>query len=68
MSEGIYRVFIVQAYQTSRYVVPSGGIVLVQYTRRSLCRLIRVLSMWCRTAAFFSASGAALSQKIPKVK
>jgi hypothetical protein len=31
-------------------------------TRCSLCRLIKFLSMWCRVAAFFSASGAALSQ------
>jgi hypothetical protein len=26
------------------------------------------LSTWCRAAAFFSASGAALSQEIPMVK
>jgi hypothetical protein len=39
----MYTVFIVQAYQTSQYVVP-------------------------RAAAFFSASGAALSQEIPTVK
>jgi hypothetical protein len=39
-----YRVFIVQAYQTSLNVVPRGGIFLVQYTRCSLCRLIRLLS------------------------
>jgi hypothetical protein len=37
-------------------------------TRFSLCRLIRVLSMWCRAASFFSASGAALSQEVPMVK
>jgi hypothetical protein len=67
-SRPIYAVFIVQAYQTSRYVVPRGGIFLVQYTRCSLCRLIRHLSAWCRAAAFFSASGAALSQLIPTVK
>jgi hypothetical protein len=29
----IYRVFIVQAYQVSQYVVLHGGIFLVQYTR-----------------------------------
>jgi hypothetical protein len=63
-----YTVFIVQAYQTSQYVVPRGGVFLVQYTRCSLCRLIRFLSTWCRAAAFFSASGAALSQEIPTVK
>jgi hypothetical protein len=55
--EYIYRVFIVQAYQTSQYVVLRGGIFLVQYTRCSLCRLI---STWCRAVALFSASGAAL--------
>jgi hypothetical protein len=38
------------------------------YIRYSLCRLIRLLSMWCPVAAFFSASGAALSQEIPTVK
>jgi hypothetical protein len=31
--------FIVQAYQTSQYVVPRGGIFLVHYTWCSLCRL-----------------------------
>jgi hypothetical protein len=31
-------------------------------------RLIRILSMWCREAAFFSASGAALSHEVPTVK
>jgi hypothetical protein len=41
---------------------------LVQYTRCSLCRFIRLHSKWCRAAAFLSASGAALSQKIPTVK
>jgi hypothetical protein len=40
----------------------------IQSTRCSLCRLIRVLSTWCRAAAFFSASGAALSQEVPTVK
>jgi hypothetical protein len=34
-------------------------------TRCSLCTL---LSTWCRAAAFFSASGAALSQEIPTLK
>jgi hypothetical protein len=38
------------------------------YIRRSLCRLIRLLSTWRRAAAFFSASGAALSQEVPTVK
>jgi hypothetical protein len=38
------------------------------YTWCSLCRLIRLLSTWCRVAAFFSASGAALSQEVPAVK
>jgi hypothetical protein len=42
-SMSVYAVFIVQAYQTSQYVVPSA-------------------------AAFFSASGAALSQEVPTVK
>jgi hypothetical protein len=60
--------FIVQAYQTSQYVVSRGGIFLVQYARCSLCRLIRLLSTWCRAEAFFSASGAAISQEIPMVK
>jgi hypothetical protein len=27
-------------------------------------RLIRLLSTWCRAAAFFSANGAALSQEM----
>jgi hypothetical protein len=57
----IYKLFIVQAYQTSQYMVPRGGIFLVQYTTCSLCRLTRLLSTWCRAGAFFSASGAALS-------
>jgi hypothetical protein len=65
---GKYRVFIVQAYHTSQYVVPRGGIFLFQYTRSSLYRLIRLLSTWCRAAEFFSATGAALSQEIPAVK
>jgi hypothetical protein len=47
-----------QANQTSQYVVRRGCIFLVQYTRCSLCRLIRLLSTWCRAATFFSASGA----------
>jgi hypothetical protein len=64
----IYRLFIVQAYQTSQHVVWHGGIFLVQYTRCSLCRLIRLLSTLCRAAPFFSASDAALSQEIPTVK
>jgi hypothetical protein len=34
-------------------------------TRCSLCRLIRLLSMWCRASAFLSASGTALSQEVP---
>jgi hypothetical protein len=34
------------------------------YTRCSLCRLIRLLSTWCRAAEFLSASGAALSQEV----
>jgi hypothetical protein len=38
------------------------------YTRCSLCRLIRLLSTWCRAAAFFSAIGAALSEEDPTVK
>jgi hypothetical protein len=39
------------------------------YNKRcSLCRLIRLLSTWCRAAAFFSASGATLSQEVPTVK
>jgi hypothetical protein len=37
-------------------------------TQCSLCRLIRLLSTWCRAAAFFSASGATLSQEVPTVK
>jgi hypothetical protein len=49
-------------------VVPRGGTFLVQYTWCSLCRIIRLLSTWCRAAAFFSASAAALSQEIPTVK
>jgi hypothetical protein len=53
-------VFLVQAYQTSQYAVPRGAIFPVQYTRCSLFRLIILLSTWCRAAAFFSASGAAL--------
>jgi hypothetical protein len=61
-------VFIVQAYQTSQYVLLHGGIFLVQYTWCSLRRLIRLLSTCCRTAAFFTASGAALSQEIPTAK
>jgi hypothetical protein len=52
----IYTVFTVQAYRTSQYVVPHGGIFLVQYTRCSLCRLIGLLRTWCRTAAFFSSN------------
>jgi hypothetical protein len=67
-SRPIYTVFTVQAYQTSQYVVSRGGIFLVQYTRCSLCRLIRLLSTWCRAAAFFLASDAALSHEIPTVK
>jgi hypothetical protein len=63
-----YGVFIVHAYQTSQYVVLRGGIFLVQYTRCSLFRLIRLLSRWCRTTGYFSASGASLSQEIPTVK
>jgi hypothetical protein len=39
-----------------------------KHTGCSLCRLIRLLSTWCRAAAFFSASGAALSQEIPTAK
>jgi hypothetical protein len=61
-------VFTVHAYQTYQHAVSRGGIFLVQYTRCSLCRLIRLLSKWCREAAFFSASGAALPQEIPTVK
>jgi hypothetical protein len=38
------------------------------YTRCSLCRFIRLLSTWCRTAAFFSESVAALSQEVPNDK
>jgi hypothetical protein len=38
-----------------------------EYNRCSLCRLIRLLSTWCRAAAFFSASGATPSQEIPTV-
>jgi hypothetical protein len=64
----LHRVFIVQAYQTFQYMVPHGGIFLVQYTRRSLCGLIRLLSTWCRAAEFFSASGTALSLEIPTAK
>jgi hypothetical protein len=37
-------------------------------TRCSLYRLIGLPSTWCRAAAFFSASGAALSQEVPMVK
>jgi hypothetical protein len=51
-----YRVFIVQAYQTSQYVVLRGDIFLVQHTRCSLCRLIRLLSTWCCAATFFSSN------------
>jgi hypothetical protein len=40
----------------------------VNFTRCSLCRLLRLLSTWCHAAAFFSASGAALSQEVPTVK
>jgi hypothetical protein len=64
----LYRVFIVQASQISQYVVSRGGIFLVQYTRCSFCRFIRLLSMWCCAVAFFSAGGAALSQEITMVK
>jgi hypothetical protein len=38
------------------------------HTECSLCRLIRLLGTWCRSAAFFPASGAALSQEVPTVK
>jgi hypothetical protein len=44
--------FIVQAYQTSPNAVPRGGIFLVQYTRCSLCRLIRFRSTWWRGGIF----------------
>jgi hypothetical protein len=64
----MYTVFIVQAYQISQYVVPRGGIIPLIYTPCSSCRLIRLLSTWCRAAAFFSASGAALSQEVAMVK
>jgi hypothetical protein len=37
------------------------------YKTLRLCRLIRLLSTWCRAAAFFLESGAALSQEIPTV-
>jgi hypothetical protein len=41
----------------------------VQYRIRcSLCRLIILLSSWCRAAVFFSASGAAVSQVVLTVK
>jgi hypothetical protein len=40
---------------------------VIVYTRCSLCRLIRLLSTWCRAAAFFSTSGPALSQEVPTV-
>jgi hypothetical protein len=55
-----------QAYQTC--VVPCGGIFLLFYTPCLLCRLIELLSAMCGSAAFFSASGAALSQEVPTVK
>jgi hypothetical protein len=37
-------------------------------TRCPLCRLIRLLSTGCSVRAFFSASGAALSQEVPTLK
>jgi hypothetical protein len=37
------------------------------YTGCSERRLLRLLTMSCRVAAFFSASGAALSQEVPTV-
>jgi hypothetical protein len=52
----MYTVFIVQAYQTSQYVMPRGGIFLFQCIRCSLCRLIRLLSTWCPAAAYFSSN------------
>jgi hypothetical protein len=38
------------------------------YTWCSLRRLIRLLSTWCRMAAFFSVSGTALSLEVRTVK
>jgi hypothetical protein len=50
---------------SSRNMIPLNIYI---YIRCSLCRLIRLLSTWCRAAAFFSASAAALSQEVPTVK
>jgi hypothetical protein len=62
-------VFTVQAYQTSQYVVPRGGIFsFVLYTVFIFQTSTELLSTWCREAEFFSASGAALSQEVPTVK
>jgi hypothetical protein len=53
-SRPIYTMFIVQAYHTSKYVMPP--LFLVQYTRCSLCRLVRLFSTWRHEAAFFSSN------------
>jgi hypothetical protein len=62
------RVFTVQAYQISPYVALRGSIFLSKWRSSSLCRLIRLLSTWCHAMAFFSASGATLSQEVLMLK
>jgi hypothetical protein len=57
-----------QAYQTSQYVVPYGGIFLFQYTRCSLCRFIQTSQYVVPPGGIFSASESAVSQEIPTVK
>jgi hypothetical protein len=61
-------VFIVQAYQTSQYVLPCGGIFLGKWRSSFVGSSDRLLNTWCCAAAFFSASGAAISQETATVK
>jgi hypothetical protein len=60
--------FIVQVYQNSQYEVPCGGIFLGKWRSSFAGSSDRLLSTRCLAAAFFSVSGAALSQEVPIVK
>jgi hypothetical protein len=64
----LYRVFRAQTKWT--FILPSELPTEERVTCGEKCRRrrIRLLSTWCRAAAFFSASGAALSQEVPTVK
>jgi hypothetical protein len=59
---------LISSNQSTQRHVTEEMVFAVVYIECSLCRLLRLLSTWCRAAAFFSASGVALSQEIPAVK